>query len=352
MMEKIIKKYKYIFLFLLLSCGSEDGTFLLENQDAINNGDRYLYVASGACYGGGVTLSTGIGTISRYNLSTGERLGTVFNYTLNGSANDLPSGLINYSSSHLMVGIENTARRVDLLRKDGQGINVFTQNATILAAPLRGIFPSQDGGFFIPRNTAVEKVSASGTRITIGAATAFIASPAAPCATSTTLMMGGVELPGGKILYIHAAATANNKFGLISSTGYAAAPDCLAAQVAPTTTALPTAIVRHSSGKILVAYGSTTSTSNFIYSYDVNETANTITNATLAYYNTSALNGPSSMVEDTVTGDVFVSSATIGLERIERFTYNSNGTLTRVGSSPFISNSEYVRCVSGMVIAN
>jgi hypothetical protein len=166
-------------------------------------------------------------------------------------------------------------------------------------------------------------------------------------------MTGALELSNGKLLFIHAAATPNNKIGMISSTGYVAAGDCLTTQAAPFTTSLPTAMLMHSSGKLLVSYGSTTSASNVIMSYDVDATANTISNAVTAYSNQSVVIGPSAMTEDTETGIVYISSATVGAESIEAFSFNStSGTLTRIGSQAFIPLSQYVRCVSGMVVGN
>ncbi|MBS1960352.1 MAG: hypothetical protein JST80_12820 [Bdellovibrionales bacterium] len=317
------------------------------------DGKKYLYVASGSCYGGGVATNTGVGVISKYDLETGARVGTVINYFAQ-SPNDQPVGLIEYNGDLLMSLVENTAgRRMDLIYKNGNGISIFSQNATILAAQLRGISKSADGGFYIARSSAVEKISGSKQRITSGAA-AYINAPAAPCATSTTVMTQAIELPSGKILYSHAAVSPNNRIGLISSSGYNIAGDCLAGTAGPTTTALPTALAYYGSAEhTLVAYGSTTASSNFIYSYNVNETANTIGSATRAYYNPSFLSGPSAMTVDSTNGYVYVANATLGAESIERFTYDT-GTrqLTRVGSSPFIPLDVYVRCVSGMLVAS
>ncbi len=350
-MKQMNKKFSKISLVsiimvaLLSSCKSS--TFLL-------SGKRYLYVASGACYGGGVTANSGLAVISRVGLDDVQIHGATINY-YSQSPNDQPAGIANYDTNSLMVLVENAAgRRLDLASKYNSGqINIFSQNATILATAGRAISASSiDGSFFIARTTAVEKIASNKTRLTAGAA-AYINAPGGACATSNTNMTGALELPGGKLLFHHAAATPNNKIGMVSATGYLAAPDCLTTQAAPTTTALPTAMIRHSSGKILVAYGSTTSASNIIMSYTVNETTNTISGATVAYSNPSIVNGPSAMVEDTATGIVYISSATLGAESIEAFTFNSTtGVLSRVGSQPFIPLSQYVRCVSGMVVTN
>ena len=340
------------FLVLILVFTSTGCNNFVGGNSFLISSNRYLYVASGACYGGGVTTNTGVGTISKYNLNTGARVGTVVNYFAQ-SPNDQPVGLVAYNNDTLMALVENTGgRRIDLVNKFTSGISVFTQNATILAAALHGLYPAADGGFFIARTSAVEKISGSKQRITAGA-NPFINAPAGSCATSTTNMTQAIELPGGKLLFAHAAATPNNRIGMISSTGYNIAGDCLAGVAGPTTTALPTALVSYAAGHALVAYGSTTAASNFIYSYNVDETANTITAPTLAYTNASVVNGPSAMALDPSTGYVYVASATQAAESIERFTYDTNArTLTRVGSTPFIPSDVYVRCVSGMVVAS
>lgn len=340
----------FSFILVLISAavqsGCESSTFLL-------SGTRYLYVASGACYGGGVTTNTGLATISRFGLDDGQIHGSTINY-YSQSPNDQPVGIINYDSNNLMVLVENTnGRRLDLASKFNAGqISVFYQNATTLNGVGRSLSPSSiDGSVFVAKSTAIEKISANKQRLTAGAA-AYINAPGGACATSATVMTSAIELSGGKLLFSHAAANPNNKIGMISSTGYVAAGDCLTTQAAPFTTSLPTAMLLHSSGKLLVAYGSTTSASNVIMSYTVDTSGNTISGATTAYSNQSVVIGPSAMTEDRTTGVVYIASATVGAESIEAFTFDSSsGVLTRIGSTPFIPLNQYVRCVSGMVVA-
>lgn len=316
-------------------------------------GTRYLYVSSGACYGGGVTTNTGLATITRFGLNDGQIHGASINYYAQ-SPNDQPAGIANYGDEYLMVVVENTnGRRLDLASKNNTGqISIFYQNATVLNGVVRSIFKSAlDGSFYVAKSTAIEKIAANKQRLTAGA-NPIINGPGGACATSATVMTNAIELSSGKLMFMHAAATPNNKIGMISSTGYVAAADCLATQAAPFTTSLPTAMLMHSSGKLLVAYGSTTSASNVIMSYDVNQTANTISGATTAYSNQAVVSGPSAMVEDTATGIVYIASATVGSESIEAFTLSSAGVLTRIGVQPFIPLNPNIRCVSGMVVAN
>jgi hypothetical protein len=346
---KIFKSSKpliFSLTMIIVLSACKESTFLL-------SGTRYLYVASGACYGGGVTTSTGLATISRIGLDDGQLHGSTINYYAQ-SPNDQPVGIVNYDSNNLMVLVENTnGRRLDLASKFNAGqISVFYQNATTLSAVGRSLFKSPlDGSVYVAKSTAVEKVSANKQRLTAGAA-AYINAPGGACATSTTVMTNALELSGGKLLFSHAAASPNNKIGMISSTGYLAAPDCLTTQAAPFTTSLPTSMLMHSSGKLLVAFGSTTSASNVIMSYTVSESGNSISGATTAYSNQSVVIGPSAMTEDTATGIVYIASATVGAESINAFSFDSSsGVLTRIGSTPFIPQNQYIRCVSGMVVA-
>ena len=208
-----------------------------------------------------------------------------------------------------------------------------------------------NGSLLVSKTTAIEDFSSNKARILQGA-NPFVNAPAGACATSTTLISSMTTLPNGKIIFAHAAATPNNKFGVISSTGYAAASDCLAAQTAPNTLALPTAVTVHNDGTtVLVAYGSTTAASNAIYTYTVNATTGAITNPVSAFSDFTIVNGPSAMTEDSTTGIVYVANATSTANTIEKFTL-SGGVLTRAGTTPYLPSSVYTRCVSSMMVSS
>jgi hypothetical protein len=122
-------------------------------------------------------------------------------------------------------------------------------------------------------------------------------------------MTSTFTLPDGKIVYAHSAATPNNKAAVISASGYAAAGNCLAAQAAPATTALPSAVAYHQlSGKLLVAYASTTSASSVVYSYDIDLTSgaisNPVANLVAAWTDCGIVYGASKMIVDQETGFV------------------------------------------------
>jgi len=171
---KLIKASKIFTLSMMMVSvlvGCKNSSFLM-------SGTRYLYVASGSCYGGGVATNTGLAAITRFGLDDGQIHGSTINYYAQ-SPNDQPVGIINYNNDNLMVLVENAnRRRIDLASKYNTGqINVFLQNATVLAGTGRALSTSSiDGSFFIARTTAVEKVSANKQRLTAGAA-AYINAP-------------------------------------------------------------------------------------------------------------------------------------------------------------------------------
>ena len=346
---QLVKRLNYFVVWysvcalVLVSCGEAVTSKILNNPAS-----RYLYVASGACFGGGVALATGSGTIAKINLENGAT--TLLKDYRTPSSSDQPAGLASYNSAQLLTIIENTAgRRIEFVSKFGSGSSPFFTNAVALASVTRSLSLLSDGGMLVADTVSVEKFSSSGGRVSAP----FISAPAAPCATSTTQVMNTAETSVGKLLMVHAAATPNNKTNLISATGYVVAGDCLASITGFATTALPTAALHHSSGKLLIAYGSTTLTSNAIYAYDINLTANTITNPVAAFTNTAVVNGPTAMIEDTATGKVYVAMGTSSFNTIEQFTFNSTTKLlSRDTTTPFAPNSIYTRCVSGMAVGS
>jgi hypothetical protein len=149
---------------------------------------------------------------------------------------------------------------------------------------------------------------------------------------------------------MHAAATPNNKIGLIKSTGYSVVGDCLSALAGPTVNHYPTAGILLSTGRLLVAYSNTTGPVNEIYTYPISAT--TISAGTSAFNNVSVLSGVTAMAE-MPDGKLLVASATSTFNTIEQFTYDTTtNTLARVGSSAFIPSSIYTRSISALVIAN
>lgn len=330
---------------------------------------KYLYVASGVCYSGSnttFTATTSSNLVYRIKAEDGSRDITIADYnSYPATSGDSPAGLVEWDDSNLMVLVENTAdRKIEYVPKIEDGTrSIFTGNTTILSAVLRHLFKTSDNSVLISKSSIIEKVTSSGVRIgapfiptnmgtTCGAANANI--------TSLSL------LSNNKIIFTNAAAS-NNRIGLISATGYAGTSDCLAAQAAPNATAYPTASVYiPSASQLIVAYAGNAITTNLnsIYVYDINETANTISNATKIYDAASypatydyLLYGISTMAYDSETSELYISTAvssatTVVNYAIEKFTYSTSAkTLTRIGSSPFYNYGFDTKCISQMAIA-
>jgi hypothetical protein len=332
-----------VSISLISACGGESKSL---SQVLKSSPNRLLFAASGSCYGGGVALSTPSQTIVAYDIESGAFHHTVIDYAIY-SPGDSPVAMTEFDKDRMLVLVENTAgRRIDLIRKDGTAVETYLTNTTALSAVLRSIAYQPDGTILASKSSAIEKFGANKARVTQGA-NPWVNAPGGSCATATTLISAIDVFDNGKILYTHAAATPNNEFGLISATGYATAGDCLASTAAPTTTALPTAITIHPSGKTLVAFGSTTAASNFIYSYDVNSTANSISGATAAYTDISVVNGPSAMTVDTANGYVYVANSISTFNTIEEFALNGS-TLSRTRTLPFAGPSVFTKCISSL----
>lgn len=315
---------------------------------------KYLYVASGTCYAGGLTPETASRTVAKINLTTGNIEGVVADYTKNPGDN--PVGIVNYDDENVLVLVENASgRRVDIVSKSttNNSFSTFLSNSTALSAQLRGMFQTPDGGYIVSKSTAIEKFSSSKSRVLVGA-NPYVNAPGGSCATSTTLISGLATLNNGKIVFAHAAAS-QNRFGIVSANGYSVAADCLSAQTAPNANAFPTAMVYiGSSSNLLVSYAGTVAGVDYIYSYDINETTNAISGVTKSYENTSVLRGVSAMAFDSSGGYLYAANGSTSLSNtIEKFTYDgSTKTLTRIGTVPFSMPTVYHKCISAMTVAN
>ena len=143
---------------------------------------KFLYVASGACYTGGVAASTGSATIAKYDLSTGALAELLIDYNTLGLG-DLPAAIKNFVGNQFLIGIENAGgRRIDIVGRDGTGLTTYLTNATALNAAFRDLAILNDSSVLVAKATAIEKFSPSRARVTQGA-NPFVNAPAAPCAT-------------------------------------------------------------------------------------------------------------------------------------------------------------------------
>lgn len=348
------RKFRIINIFLIVcalgaltSCGDTSSEPLQPSLSSGQPASNYeLYVASGSCYGGGVATATPSGTVAVLNPDTGALKRVIVDYG-STSPGDNPVAVADFDHDNVLVAVENASgRRLDLVRKDGSGLTTYLTNSTALNGVLRAISLRSDGSVLVAKSTAIEKFSPSKARVTQGV-NPYVNAPGSACATATTLMVDVKTLSNGNIIYVHAAASPNNKIGVISASGYATTADCLSTQAAPAATALPTAVIQHSSGDVLASFGSTTSASNVIMAYNFNGTTNAFSNATTALSDFGIVNGPSAMVESPVDGSVYVASALSTFNTIERFSYDhATRTLTRIG--PTIGPQYYTKCVASM----
>ncbi len=267
------------------------------------------------------------------------------------SPGDSPASFVEYDANSILVLVENASgKRIDLVRKDGSALSTYLLNSSALTGIMRKLLRLPDGSLLVSKSTAIEKFSPTKARVTV-ASMPYVNSPGGSCANSASLITGLATWPDGKILFTHAASSPNNKIGVISASGYSSTADCVATQAPPTSLALPTSPLMHSSGKLLVAYASTTPSANTIHAYDVNASINSISNATVAYTDPVIVFGPTAIAEDTATGAVFVANGGSSFNSIEKFSFNSSTRLlTRTSSTPFIGPQVYTRCVTDMKV--
>lgn len=321
----------------------------------------YIYISSGNTFAGtGVTMSTPANTVSRFT-EDGTFIDVLRDYSdSNSVAGDTPVAIQDYDSEHILVAVENattvSVRRIEKIAKDGSSISNFLVNSAAFNAAnmvIKDLIFSADGGYLVSKgitsaNAVIEKFNSAKARITI-AANAYVRAPGGSCATAQTQFSRIAVGPGGTIIGAHAAATTNNKVILVSADGYTVVGDCLASVTGPTVNHIPTAVLYHAtSGKLFVAYGSSTGPVNQIYSYDI--TASSISNPFLAYSSASLVQGISVMSQD-ADGAIYVASANSAFNTVEKFTYDTGtGLLGRVGSTPLIPASIYTRSISGIVV--
>ncbi|WP_374034673.1 hypothetical protein ACES2I_01785 [Bdellovibrio bacteriovorus] len=346
---------------------------------------RYLYIASGACYSGTgnttYSATTSSNVIFRIGLETAQYEGRIADFSsVLDAPGTTPVSIVDHDDEHLLALLEHTGqRRIELIKKDLLGERQTFYNNTSATAPIGALqsaaryLLSVVDGLLISRTTAIEKLDTGKSRETGTGTSAWVQGPGGSCSASTTNITSLATYPtssnaaGYNIIYTHSqnASSANNRIGIMNGlTGWNGTTGCLAAQSGPALTAYPTASVyMPDSGRIAVAYaGISGSMLNSIYTYEVDETANTISDPVNAYEVPSVIYGASAMVYDEVEGHLYVATGgavttnfTTGNipYNIEKFTYDSTTkTFTRVGSTSYYSGNLETRCISSMFIGN
>lgn len=394
---------------------------------------KKLYVAAGFCNSGpgitSYTATTASRAVTMYSSTDGSSQGvfTDLNFGPNVSAGTVPQYMMD-RGDHILMMTENAVtmgdRKIFKVFKDDPSIYVtyatdptaFTNTAGHV---LRGFTMEQDGSLIFSKSLFAERINSLGVRIGKGA-TGILpwVNPAAAtgnCFTAAGALIGAVQLMTpftgtnqGKLLYIHAGATAaTNRIGAIQRTGLLTtiAADCAGTNPAgglsavahtnasnfigpvtfgaqgasPTAMAfIPTPAPATTTGKLLVTYSAATNAAvnldngtNFnhgVVMWNITETsatAVTIDTPVILWRDDSVVYAPSAITYDADTNEVYVASGpSPGLANqstqnfgynIEKFTLDlSNSLLTRVSENnlPFISGNVYTKCISHMILAD
>lgn len=370
------------FILMNVQCAKKEE--VIEQIVHASEASEYLYVAAGTCYSGvgNTTFSnlTSSNLIYRLNVDTGQRDMILSDYNaMPANVGDSPVSIVDWDDENIGVLVENTTttglRRVELVKKKQDGDRtIFSMNASLQNGQFRRMNRLSDGSLLISKSTAVEKLTATGIRLTVGA-NPWINAPGGSCATSTTLITDVFSFPvSGKILFSHAAAS-QNRFGLISTSGYSALADCKNAMSSPSLAAAsPTAFAYlEDEQKLIVAYGGNSLADNLnsIYVYDVNEATDTISNPVEIYDSFQSgsiypylLYGISEITYHKKTKSLFVAStistATTAVSyQIDKFSVDLSKilteptkVLTKIHNTPYYDYGYDTKCISSMFIGN
>ena len=357
----------------------------------MDKSSTYLYVASGICYSPAVGAQSGNRIITRYNLKTGLAE-TFYDFNADGSY-DQPGGMVDLGGSILVASnpFDNSTtniKQIISINKTSKDKNVFYQDATYLPAgaanTVRGFIRSPlDGNLYLSTSATIQKIDYlskfklpnysgifangffNGAAAGMGATTCLGVS-----AANTTLMNNFLITSSGKAIITHSSSL-QNKFAVAPSLGVNLATDlggnCLSsfqgvsinALAVPTIGAaapanIPNAVIQHSvSGKVLVAFSGTASNSNSVVAYNYVDSTGVLSNPAVSYFNVGNLFQPTSMFEDSATGDVYVASygqlASGAAGFIRKFSVDPvTGAMTDGGM--FAQSPIATKCVSSMFI--
>ncbi len=370
---------------------------------------KKLYIATGLCYSGtGFTAPavTDVGQIiSSLDISS-RQYDVIHDYAnlSDEDADTYPNGITDGGDGYIYVAVENPSstgnRRIDKILKTSFGSKAVWQTNTVdlSGSVVRGISRAADLGILVGTTTNVERYDATPTNKKVDVNVSWGENNLGPCATNNTQITDLIALPKavstdevGKFIYSHAAA-GQMDIGVISMQGSNTVPHCLAnapggaaAVLTAATSAItglttlganatPTSIVfvptGAGTGKLLVAYASSTNTAatinNALVMYDftentvAGETAS-LSNGKILYDNISYFFGVSAMAYDSSSGYLYVASsnslnlAPVGYN-IERFAVDLNApTATRIAdddSSSFEESNSFNNCVTSMFVAD
>jgi hypothetical protein len=369
-----------VAVLVFIGCSKKGDDSPTEYQ-ASGAAPRYLYLATGSCYGAGNTTFTAVNAtnyIYRISLGSGRIDGIMptIDFSSPGfSTGDSPVGLADIDGSAFYALVDNATvgsrRMIKFSKATGSALSMPLNNATIFSSALTYLLKLSDNTFFIGRGAALEKVNSQFQRQNPTGILPWVGSPTpATCATTNNRITSAHALQNGKVLYTHASTAANtsNKTVIISATGYATTSDCLQSQAGPAGNPYATFSqyipMTATTGQLLVSYGfsNTTALMNSIYSYDLDESTLAFSSPIKSYEDSSVLYAIPTMVYDSDERSLYVASAiststTVAGYKIEKFQYSTTTKLlTRVSNSglPFSAAipSSATKCISQMMIAN
>jgi len=415
----MFKQHKKLFLkFVLILLATTSCSKAVE-EEALQSllTTEKLYVTTGACNSGnGLTTytTTATRTLEAYNIYNGQHETTLLDYNSAGTfaGGTHPKKMLD-RGDYIFVLNENsttTSERkiIKVPKSNPLNYSNYYLNPAVFNGAMNALNIDSEGSMLISKTTAIEKINTTPIRIPAGA-NPWVNSPGGNCATSNSFISSVLTLPPisgsttGKIIYAHQGNTAAlNRIGIISSSGYYSASDCLtglqinsithtkATNVSPGPVAFninstsPTSMVLipYSSGtitsKLIVSYSNGQTSNNNAGTYNLNHglviwdivepdtTTASLTNPTILYDNTSFLFGVSTMAYNSNDGYLYVATAgepgavnqtTNGYGyNIEKFALNidqdGHVTLNRVtyNNQPFIKGGAYTKCISDLAI--
>lgn len=312
--------------------------------DAIDTpGDNFIYLGTGLTYAGN-SITTGANpTHSIYKYSIlGSYKEKISDYRVNSGESLVK--IFDYNSKELLTVVESLAgRRIDLVKKDGSGSEIFLTNSTAFpagASPIIRDIAVNNGNTYVLKSTGVEKFNSNKTRIMLGANNYVVLPTAGSCgvATASLNLRKMILTASGNIILIQANTGAGNrKLLYIKSRGYTGAGDCLSDVAMPSANDhYPTAVLLHSSGKLFVSYsnGAAGVANHEIWSYDVSDTA--ITAATKVFSDDTNVRGITDLME-LPDGTILASSMDQTFNNIVQLSYD--GTALILQKTAFIDQS-------------
>lgn len=399
-------------------------------EDAVTATPKTLYVASGTCYSGsGITAYTAAQAsraVTKWSTVTGSTGGstlfTDLNFGNNVSVNTNPQALID-NGDHMLMLTENATtggdRKVFRVYKNNPSTYItYATDPTAFVAAAANVTRSMaldvDGTLMFSRSAAAERLNTLGVRIVKGGANAWVSggitgscfTAAATQIQSIALMTPFTNMNNGKMIYIHAGATAVlNRIGITARTGLTTgtAADCVGSSPAggastvahtnaPNLTGpvtfvgtgasltsmvyIPTPAPATTAGKLLVTYSASvaaqldnnTTFNHGVVMWDITETSDTaatITNPVILWRDESVVFAPSAITYDATDSSIYVAvggSPGLVSQSAQNFGYNvekftldmATPKLTRVSTNnqPFIIGNAYTKCISNLTIGD